>query len=127
MGDAGSGFLGFMMGVFVVLSSDQWGLSVAVPLILLATFIVDATVTLARRLLGGDRWYEAHKSHGYQRLSRVLNSHRAVTFGALAINVLWLLPLAIVAALRADLAIYCALIAFLPLVAIALWIGRWKV
>jgi hypothetical protein len=52
-------------------------------LILLAVFIVDATVTLARRFIVGGKWYQAHRSHGYQRLSRRFKSHGVVTLGVL--------------------------------------------
>jgi Fuc2NAc and GlcNAc transferase len=124
MGDAGSGFLGFMMGVLIVLADVEWGLSLAVPLILLAVFIVDATVTLVRRFVVGDKWYEAHRSHGYQRLSRRFKSHGVVTLGVVLVNVFWLLPLAIAAASWPDRAALLAAIAFLPLVSASLWIAK---
>ncbi|QBF27915.1 glycosyltransferase family 4 protein [Pseudomonas tructae] len=94
MGDAGSGFLGITLGVLVLsaLAVDPalfWGW-----LILLGVFVVDATTTLLRRLLRGDRVYEAHRSHAYQYASRQLGSHRPVTLAVLFINVVWLLPLA---------------------------------
>ncbi|MCB1959403.1 MAG: glycosyltransferase family 4 protein [Rhodocyclaceae bacterium] len=95
MGDAGSGFLGIVLGVL----SLQAG-AVAPALfwswvILLGVFIVDATYTLLRRLLRGERVYEAHRSHAYQHASRRFASHRTVTLGVAAINVLWLLPWAV--------------------------------
>jgi Fuc2NAc and GlcNAc transferase len=124
MGDAGSGFLGFMMGVLVVLADVEWGLSPTVPLILLAVFIVDATVTLARRFIAGDKWYQAHRSHGYQRLSRRFKSHGVVTLGVVLVNVFWLLPFAIAAARWPERAIVFAAIASLPLVAASLWITK---
>ena len=66
MGDAGSGFLGIVLGLLAIVAGwiDPllfWGW-----LILLGVFVVDATFTLARRLLRGERVYEAHRSHAYQ-------------------------------------------------------------
>ena len=62
---------------------------------LAAVFVTDATVTLLTSMLGGERWYEAHRSHVYQRLSRRWQSdckagHRSITLLAAAINGLWL-------------------------------------
>jgi len=95
MGDAGSGFLGIVLGGLSLqaawVSADLlWGW-----LILLGVFIVDATFTLFRRLLRGDKIYEAHRSHAYQFASRRFGSHLPVTVAVGAINLLWLLPIAL--------------------------------
>ena len=95
MGDSGSGFLGFILAVFCVQAS--W---VAVEVfwaiaILLGIFIVDATVTLVRRTLRGRKPYEAHRGHAYQYAARKHGSHERVSLAIGAINVLWLLPLAL--------------------------------
>ena len=95
MGDAGSGFLGIVLGGLSLqaawVSADLlWGW-----LILLGVFIVDATFTLFRRLLRGDKIYEAHRSHAYQFASRRFGNHLPVTLVVGAINLLWLLPIAL--------------------------------
>lgn len=95
MGDAGSGFLGIVLGGLSLqaawFSADfLWGW-----LILLGVFIVDATFTLFRRLLRGDKVYEAHRSHAYQFASRRFGKHLPVTAAVGAINLLWLLPIAL--------------------------------
>jgi Fuc2NAc and GlcNAc transferase len=123
MGDAGSGFLGFVLAV----SSLQAGLSRAELfwswLILLGVFIVDATVTLLRRALRGERFYEPHRSHAYQHAATSCGAHRPVTVAVAAINLAWLLPIAaLVAHGRLDGAA-AALIAYTPLVFGALWLG----
>ena len=64
-------------------------------MILLGVFIVDATFTLFRRLLRGDKVYEAHRSHAYQFASRRFGKHLPVTIGVGVINVFWLLPIAL--------------------------------
>ncbi|MEN1606768.1 glycosyltransferase family 4 protein, partial [Pseudomonas aeruginosa] len=70
MGDAGSGFLGLTLGVLSIQAMWVEPEFFWAWLILLGVFIVDATYTLARRLLRGDKVYEAHRSHAYQYASR---------------------------------------------------------
>ena len=123
MGDAGSGLLGFMMGALVVLAEEDWGLSLAVSLILLGVFIVDSTTTLVRRMLRGDKWYSAHRLHAYQQLSRRLGSHKAATTALMLVNVLWLLPLAFFAAEWPEWSALFVAVALLPLLVAALWLG----
>ncbi|MGV8864519.1 MAG: MraY family glycosyltransferase [Pseudomonas sp.] len=119
MGDAGSGFLGIVLGGLSlqaawILSSLFWGW-----LILLGVFVVDATFTLIRRLLRGDKVYEAHRSHAYQFASRAYGRHLPVTLAVALINVLWLLPIAVcVVCFGLDGALGL-LIAYVPLVALA--------
>ncbi|GJN46985.1 MULTISPECIES: MraY family glycosyltransferase [Pseudomonas] len=116
MGDAGSGFLGILLALlslyFGWLNSDLflgW-------LILLGVFISDATLTLVRRLLRGDKIYEAHRSHAYQYASRRFGSHVPVTFGVALINVFWLLPMASFVVLEVLDGFWGVIVAYLPLV-----------
>ncbi len=95
MGDAGSGFLGLVLGVLALQAAWAESRLFWSWLILLGVFIVDATWTLSRRLIRGDKIYEAHRSHAYQRASRYYKGHRIITVSVVAINVFWLLPLAI--------------------------------
>ena len=95
MGDAGSGFLGLVLGVLSIQAATVkpqffWGW-----LILLGVFIVDATVTLLFRLFQRFKVYEAHHDHAYQHAARRFASHFWVTFSILMINVFWLLPIAV--------------------------------
>jgi UDP-N-acetylmuramyl pentapeptide phosphotransferase/UDP-N-acetylglucosamine-1-phosphate transferase len=46
------------------------------PLVVFAPFVVDASVTLVRRALRGERIWQAHRSHYYQRLVLTGWSHR---------------------------------------------------
>jgi Fuc2NAc and GlcNAc transferase len=119
MGDAGSGFLGIALGALSLqaawVSSDLlWAW-----LILLGVFIVDATFTLIRRLLRGDKVYEAHRSHAYQFASRHYGKHLPVTLAVGAINIFWLLPIAYcVTQLGLDGA-WGVVIAYVPLIVLA--------
>ncbi|MGC6369530.1 MraY family glycosyltransferase [Pseudomonas sp. K2I15] len=120
MGDAGSGFLGIILGGLSlqaawVSPNFLWGW-----LILLGVFIVDATFTLLRRLLRGDKVYEAHRSHAYQFASRQLGNHLPVTLTVGVINVVWLLPIAL-GVTRYDLEPWLGMIiAYAPLVVLAI-------
>ncbi|HEY8553750.1 MAG TPA: glycosyltransferase family 4 protein [Burkholderiales bacterium] len=76
MGDAGSSTLGLFAAV-----ASLWGAASGVfPLwfavLVFSPFIADATVTLLQRLLRGERVWEAHQSHYYQRLVRLGLGHR---------------------------------------------------
>ncbi|WP_047302412.1 MraY family glycosyltransferase [Pseudomonas fluorescens] len=119
MGDAASGFLGIVLGLLSLQAAWispglLWGW-----LILLGVFIVDATFTLLRRLIRGDKVYEAHRSHAYQGASRHYASHLSVTLAVGLINMLWLLPIALgVVFYQWDGAMALTL-AYLPLVCLA--------
>ena len=94
MGDVGSGFLGFTLGTFAVVSANLGDLPIWTWLILSGVFIVDATITVVRRMIIGEKWYSAHRSHAYQRAARHLQSHTRVTLLVSVVNLFWLLPLA---------------------------------
>jgi len=123
MGDVGSGFLGFLLGALALVAHRETGLTPWVPAILLAVFVTDASITLLRRMIRGERWYESHRLHAYQWMSRRFGSHRPVTLIVLAVNLLWLAPLAIAAACRPEYAGLCAGVAYAPVVTGALLAG----
>jgi Fuc2NAc and GlcNAc transferase len=123
MGDACSGFLGFTLGLLALTTSITGALNVWSWWILLSVFIIDATVTLLRRIALGEVWHEAHRSHAYQILSRRLMSHKKVTQGVLMINVLWLLPLAYLTAILPKWAPLICVVAMAPLFVAALKVG----
>lgn len=118
MGDAGSGFLGLVLGALSLQAAWVapelfWGW-----LILLGVFIVDATFTLIRRLLRGDKVYEAHRSHAYQYASRQFGRHLPITLGVGFINVFWLVPLSLLVCVGWLDGVIGVLVAYLPLVAL---------
>lgn len=94
MGDVGSGFLGYVLAVLALAAMWHSPVALFAWLVLGAVFFVDATVTLVRRLLRGERVHEAHRSHAYQWLSRRWGSHRSVTVTVIWFNVVVLLPVA---------------------------------
>lgn len=123
MGDACSGFLGFVLGLLAIMTSINGALNIWCWWILLAVFIVDATTTLIIRMLRGEIWHQAHRSHAYQILSRRLASHKKVTLGVLLINIFWLLPLAYLTLKVEVWAPLICLLAMIPLFFIAYTTG----
>lgn len=93
MGDAGSYFLGFIIAMLAILTVRDQLISPLSWLVLTALFWIDASYTLASRILNGERWAQAHRSHAYQILSRRWGSHQRVTSAAILVNVIWLFPL----------------------------------
>ena len=119
MGDVASGFLGYIIAVLVLICAHEQHVSLWAWLILLGCFIVDSTFTLFRRMSRGEKWYSAHRSHTYQRASRRFQSHGRITVTVGAINVLWLLPLAFLANSRPSWGLLLLLVAWAPLVGLA--------
>jgi Fuc2NAc and GlcNAc transferase len=54
--------------------------------VLLGVFVLDATVTLLRRMSRGERWTEGHRTHAYQRAVQSGLSHGRVTLAVFATN-----------------------------------------
>lgn len=120
MGDAGSGFLGITLGVLSLQAAWIAPQLLWSWLILLGVFIVDATFTLSRRLLRGDKVYEAHRSHAYQFASRQFGKHVPVTLAVATINLVWLLPIALWVGLGGLDGVSGMLLAYAPLLLLAI-------
>lgn len=76
MGDVGSSLLGISAAAFSLWASAERIFPLWVAVLVFSPFIVDATVTLFRRLLRNERVWEAHKTHCYQRLVELGWGHR---------------------------------------------------
>ncbi len=96
MGDGGSIPLGFAAAALGLLGHWRGLWPLAFPVLVFSPFIVDASVTLARRLARGERVWQAHRSHYYQRLVRMGLGHRGTALGEYALmaacagSALWL-------------------------------------
>ena len=123
MGDVGSGFAGFFVGLMALITVQAGVMTYWTWLILLAVFAIDATLTLCRRFLSGERWFEGHNTHAYQHASRKFQSHSKVTIVTILINVCWLTPLAVASVLYPSLGGLFSLIAVAPLAMLALDFG----
>lgn len=86
LGDVGSYFLGTWLAVGTVLALRS-GLRPEAVLGPLTLFIADSVWTLAARVRRGERWYEPHRSHVYQRLVQHGWSHTRTTSFAFAVIV----------------------------------------
>jgi UDP-GlcNAc:undecaprenyl-phosphate GlcNAc-1-phosphate transferase len=75
LGDAGSVPLGFLAAVFGIEGWRQGWWPLWFPLLVFLPFIADASSTLLRRLLGGERVWQAHRDHSYQRLVQLGLGH----------------------------------------------------
>jgi UDP-N-acetylmuramyl pentapeptide phosphotransferase/UDP-N-acetylglucosamine-1-phosphate transferase len=76
MGDVGSVPLGYLAGVLGLTGWVNGHWTWWFPLLVFSPFTVDASVTLARRLFQGERIWEAHRDHYYQRLVQLGWGHR---------------------------------------------------
>ncbi|NIJ91624.1 UDP-N-acetylmuramyl pentapeptide phosphotransferase/UDP-N-acetylglucosamine-1-phosphate transferase [Xanthomonas campestris] len=79
LGDGGSGALGYVLAALLALAVASGQVSWWISWLPLTAFLVDAGFTLLSRMLDGQRWWEPHAQHLYQRLARRLESHVPVT------------------------------------------------
>jgi UDP-N-acetylmuramyl pentapeptide phosphotransferase/UDP-N-acetylglucosamine-1-phosphate transferase len=68
MGDAGSTVLGLLAGIVILKAHIETILPFWLGILVFSPFIVDASVTLATRVLSGDKFWLPHKFHNYQLL-----------------------------------------------------------
>jgi UDP-N-acetylmuramyl pentapeptide phosphotransferase/UDP-N-acetylglucosamine-1-phosphate transferase len=80
LGDVGSIPLGFLAAALGLLGwrNDAWPLWF--PLVVFGPFIGDATLTLVKRVIRGERVWRAHREHYYQRMIRMGLGHRATAY-----------------------------------------------
>ena len=81
LGDVGSVPLGFLAGGLGIVGwrDDVWPLWF--PVLVFGPFIADATVTLLRRLGRGEKVWQAHREHYYQRFVRMGGGHLGAALG----------------------------------------------
>jgi UDP-N-acetylmuramyl pentapeptide phosphotransferase/UDP-N-acetylglucosamine-1-phosphate transferase len=76
MGDVGSSSLGFLAAAFSLWGSREGIFPLWIAILLFSPFIVDATITLIRRLLRKEKIWLPHKTHYYQRLVQLGWGHK---------------------------------------------------
>jgi len=86
MGDAGSGFLGFAFFTLLLRTERGGELPALLWCVLFAPFIIDATLTLLKRMRARKRLSEAHREHLYQQFIIAGHSHTRVTGGVLLLS-----------------------------------------
>lgn len=117
MGDVGSNFLAFAILAVALLGSGDNSTSYPIWLILGSLFVCDATVTLVRRLLNGEKPWHAHNCHAYQHLARRFG-HMKVTLLYGAVTVFWSIPIAIIADNTPSRTWELFILAYLPIAAL---------
>lgn len=124
MGDAGSIPLGFMAAALGLEGALRGAWAPWFVPVVFAPFIVDASVTLARRMLRGERFWQAHREHFYQRLVRSGFGHARTAWFSYALMALCA-ACALVA--RAAGAAWILALPAAALFAAGLWIDRrWR-
>jgi len=118
MGDAGSVPLGFLAGAMGLAGWHAGYWPLWFPVLAFSPFVVDASVTLARRMLRGEKFWRPHRTHYYQRLVQLGWGHRRtalaeyalmIACGATAIAASRATPMTQAAALAAVTLVYVAL------------------
>lgn len=123
MGDVGSAFLGAVLVTLALAAQASDALPLATWLVLGAVFWVDATYTLAVRLLRGQRVWQPHRGHAYQILARRWGGHGRVTMAVLLYDALWLLPLAVWSEGDPHRGYWAVVMAAGPVLLLCLWSG----
>ncbi|MGV3771821.1 MAG: MraY family glycosyltransferase [Verrucomicrobiales bacterium] len=88
MGDVSSVPLGYLLSGLAAWAAYKYGFSVFVLFLSLhANYILDTGITLSRRIARGEKWYQPHREHFYQRLVRSGKSHSFVTLTEMFLQV----------------------------------------
>ncbi len=85
MGDAGSIPLGFLAAVCALAGWQRQDWPLWFGAAIFSPFVVDASLTLGRRLLRGAKVWRAHREHYYQRLVQAGWGHRKTLFAEFAL------------------------------------------
>ncbi len=117
MGDVGSLALGAFFAIIALIGSFSLDIPFSAFLILYAVYLADAGVTLLNRMIKRERWWQAHRSHFYQRAVQSGYSHAQVSLTVMAINLLLavLASLVVVEILNPLIALFAGLIILAPL------------
>ncbi|MGH8151344.1 MAG: MraY family glycosyltransferase [Rhodanobacteraceae bacterium] len=119
MGDVGSGSLGLAIGAVGALLVANDPAMLWPCLILPSVFLVDSGLTLARRVLAGQRWYAPHRQHLYQWLVRVNWSHARTDLAYMIWNLAVVAPAAWAAVRWPAHGAWCCIAAYVA--ALAAW------
>lgn len=80
MGDSGSTFLGFFFAYVAIAGNGlRPEIPFFIPILILSSLYLDAGLTLARRALRGEKIFQPHHTHYYQRLLSLGLNHKQVT------------------------------------------------
>lgn len=114
MGDSGSTYIGLILAIFAIITSES--LSLWYWVIILGTFIGDASWTLLVRMITGQNWRDGHRLHGYQKHTKSETQHRSTSLLYAAVTLFWLYPLAVFTVVESSYSMFIAAIAYTPIV-----------
>jgi Fuc2NAc and GlcNAc transferase len=141
MGDVGSSFLGFFLGTLGIFAAVNNWITFWTLLIIWSIFINDSTITLLVRIYNKEKWYQAHRSHTYQKLTTYIfnnikeqhekeisrtKAHRVVCGIFLLTNIFWVLPLSIISIKYYEYGFIINLVCFFPLIITSIIAGAGK-
>jgi len=92
MGDVASASLGFAYAALLVYGVLNARFALPVAWMVMLVFMCDSTLTLFTRVLRGERWYNPHKQHLYQRLIACGWSHGSVLLLYQMVNLMVVVP-----------------------------------
>jgi len=107
-----------LLGILILMAAQQAAVLLYCGLILFGIFLVDATYTLLNRFFSGQKWYDAHCSHTYQRAAKRYG-HLKVLLSCWVVNLFWLLPISYWVFLQPNYALLGLVSAYLPLIFLA--------
>ena len=119
MGDAGSNALALAIFAVALFTVAQQKLHYETWLVLTSVFTADATTTLVRRTMRGERPWQPHRRHAYQHLARRWG-HRRTTMLYATISLVWSIPMAVLLEHLPNASWTFVSVAYAPLI-IAAW------
>lgn len=124
LGESGTSFISYTLSAVILISLSKSVVSIWIWLIVFACYLSDTTTTtMIRAFRFGRDFYLPHRSHAYQNLARIWNSHLRVVLIVLGIDLFWLVPFLWLAREYQTYAILAAVVAYSPLVLLALKFG----
>jgi len=127
LGDVGSVPLGFLAAAVGLVGWRDGAWPLWFPLLVFGLFICDATLTLLKRLARGERVWQAHRQHYYQRLVQLGAGHRGTAILSYALMLICAVAAVYARNEPASVQVSVVALAGLLLAAAAAWIDlRWS-
>ena len=123
MGDSGSLFLGYIICTLALKTIMEGDMSLWTWCIVSGYFLADTTTTTLSRIIRVKRWYGVHRSHAYQNLAHLLDSHLKVTISILIFHMVWLFPLALVSVIKPEFGPVLFFLGLAPVILLTLFFG----
>ena len=125
LGDAGSTFIGFTFSTLAIVAASRPSpVPIGVVPVALAPFLLDGTFTILRRLTRGERIWQAHRTHLYQRAVAAGGTHRRVLVVYAAWCALSAAGALLVLRCEGTMALVVSAAAVVPLILVWAWTTR---